>query len=348
MFLVAYAGGVTIGLGATWLSVWVRRRMHDPFQHNLLAVVTPLTAYLIAETVHASGVLAVVVSGLWVSQASPRLFPAHARQYVQTVMHFVTSLANAALFVLVGLEVQSAVRGLNTVGLTRGLIAVAAVSVAVIGVRFAWLFTSPYLIRLLDRRPRQRSLRLGARPRAVMAAAGFRGAVSLAAALSVPRTLHSGGGFPDRDLIVFVTAGVIAVTLLVQAPLLPPVVRWARLGGDAVIDRERRLAEITATERALAAISAMADDMGTGQDVVDQLRAEHERRLRALHADGDEADDTGERAWEAQYAALRLAVLSHQHETVVRMRDEGRIDDTVLRQIQTNLDLEEVQIRHHR
>jgi CPA1 family monovalent cation:H+ antiporter len=226
LFLLAYAGGVAIGLATTWLSVRVRRRLHDPFQHNLLAVITPLAAYLIAEAVDASGVLAVVVSGLWVSQASPRLFPAHARQYVQTVMHFVTSLANAALFVLVGLEVQSAVRGLNTVGLTHGLIAVAAISVAVIGVRFAWLFTSPYLIRLIDRRPRQRSLRLGARPRVVMAAAGFRGAVSLAAALSVPRALPSGAGFPDRDLIIFVTAGVIAVTLLVQAPLLPPVVRW--------------------------------------------------------------------------------------------------------------------------
>jgi monovalent cation:H+ antiporter, CPA1 family len=352
MFLVAYVGGLAIGLGATWLSVRIRRRMHDPFQHNLLAVITPLTAYLIAEAVDASGVVAVVVSGLWVSQESPRHFPAHARQYVQTVMHFVTSLANAALFVLVGLEVQSAVRDLNTVGLTRGLIAVAAISVAVIGVRFGWLFTSPYVIRLLDRRPQQRSLRLGARPRAVMAAAGFRGAVSLAAALSVPRTLDSGGAFPDRDLIVFVTAGVIAVTLLVQAPLLPPVMRWARLRGDAAIDRERRLAEITATEEALAVISALADDLGADEDVADQLRSEYDRRLRILRAEEDEEDDAGERErareWEEQYAALRLAALSHKHEIVVRLRDEGRIDDTVLRQIQTNLDLEEVHLARHR
>jgi CPA1 family monovalent cation:H+ antiporter len=95
----------------------------------------------------------------------------------------------------------------------------------------------------------------------------------------------------------------------------------------------------------------MADDLGAGQDVADQLRAEHDRRLRVLRTDGDEADDAGERdgarEWEEQYAALRLAVLSHKHDTVVRMRDEGRIDDTVLRQIQTNLDIEEVQITHH-
>jgi monovalent cation:H+ antiporter, CPA1 family len=349
LFLLAYGGGVAIGLGVTWLGVWVRRRLDDPFLHNVLAVITPLTAYLIAETVHASGVLAVVISGLWVSRVSPRLFPAHARQYVQTVMHFVTSLANAALFVLVGLEAQSAVRGLSTVGLTRGLIAVAAVSLAVIGVRFAWLFTSPYLIRLLDRRPRQRSLRLGARPRTVMAAAGFRGAVSLAAALSVPRALHSGAGFPDRDLIVFVTAGVIAVTLLVQAPLLPSVVRWARLSGDAAIDRERRLAEITATERVLEAISELAGDVGAREDVADQLRAEYDRRLRVLRTDEDAASEgDGTRDWEEQYAQLRLAAVSHKHDTVVRLRDEGEIDDTVLRQIQTNLDLEEVQISRHR
>lgn len=256
MFLVAYLGGIAIGLATTGLSIQLRRRLQDPFQHNILAIVTPLAAYLIAETVEASGVLAAVVSGLWVSRASPRLFPAVARQYVQTVMAFLTMLANAALFVLVGLEVQSAVRGLSTVGRTTGLAAVVAVSAAVIGVRFAWLFTSPYLIRLIDRRPQQRAMRLGGRPRTVMVAAGFRGAVSLAAALAVPHTLGSGEEFPDRDLIIFVTAGVIAVTLLVQGPLLPRIVRWARLEDDGEAGRERSLAETTALEEARDALPA--------------------------------------------------------------------------------------------
>ncbi len=340
MFLVAYLGGIAIGLVTTWVSVQWRKRLEDPFQHNILALATPLAAYLIAETAEASGVLAVVVSGLWVSRASPRLFSADARQYVQTVMGFLTALANAALFVLVGLEVQSAVRDLDTVGLTQGLVAVVAVSAAVIGVRFAWLFTSPYLIRLLDRRQKQRAMRVGARPRAVMAAAGFRGAVSLAAALAVPHDL------PDRDLIVFVTAGVIAVTLLVQAPLMPRIVRWAKLTDDGGAEREQRLAEVTAIEETMNALPALAEQVGAGRAAADQLREEFEQRLQMVRADGPDNGD-GARKREHEDRELRLAVIAHKHAIVVRLRDEGTIDDEVLHRIQTGLDFEEVQIRHH-
>ncbi|MGK5684200.1 Na+/H+ antiporter [Actinoplanes sp. URMC 104] len=339
-FALAYLGGIAVGLAATWLSVQVRRRLRDPFQHNVIALATPLAAYLVAEELEASGVLAVVVCGLWVGRTAPRLFPAEARQYVQTVMGFLTTLANAALFVLVGLEVQSAVRGLSTVGLAQALVAVVAVSAAVIGVRFAWLFTSPYVIRLIDRRPRQRELRLGARPRTVMAAAGFRGAVSLAAALAVPESLAG------RDVIVFVTAGVIAVTLLVQAPLLPRIVRWARLTGDGAAERERHLAEVTALEEARDALPGLAGTVGAGGAVAGRLREEFDRRLEMLRADGPDGGD-GARRQQEQDRELRLATLAHKRDTLVRLRDEGTIDDEVLRGIQTTLDFEEVQLRHH-
>ena len=151
MVLIAYGGGVVAGLVVAWLTVQVRRRLHDPVQHVLLALVAPLCAYLLAEAVDASGVLAVVVTGLWVSRASPRFFSAAARREVQTVMSFATSMLNSALFVLVGLEVVSAVESLGGTGLARGLLVGLAVSAAVVGARFAWLFTSPYLIRVLDR-----------------------------------------------------------------------------------------------------------------------------------------------------------------------------------------------------
>ncbi len=348
MFVLSYVGGVAIGLAVTWLSVQVRRRLTDAFQHTLLAVLTPLTAYLIAEAASVSGVLAVVVSGLWVGRVSPHLFPAYARQYVQTVMNFLTSLANAALFVLVGIEAQSAVRGLTTVGRARGVLMVVGISAVVVAVRFGWLFTSPYVIRLLDRRPRQRALRLGSRPRAVMAAAGFRGAVSLAAALAVPHLLDSGMPFPDRDLIIFVTAGVILVTLLVQAPLLPRVIRWARLTGGNESARERRRAEIAATEGAVASLPELAAQQGTDPGITDQLRAEYTRRLRVLRADQDDVGADDAAGWDQQYANLRSAVIAHKHDAVVTMRDNGDIDDEVLRQIQDNLDAEQVSVDRHR
>jgi CPA1 family monovalent cation:H+ antiporter len=350
LFSIAYAGGVVAGLVVTWLAVQVRRRLDDPAQHVLVAILAPLGAYLLAETVEASGVLAVVVSGLWVSRASPRMFSAAARKQVDTVMSFLTSLLNSALFVLVGMEAVSAVLELGGGGLARAALAALAVSVAVIGVRFAWLFTSPYLIRLLDRRPEQRRMRLGARPRAVMAAAGFRGAVSLAAALAVPQLLATGEPFPDRDLIVFVTAGVIAATILVQAPLLPLVVRWARLHQDGeAVERERRRAEAIALEEALEALPGFAAELGTDRQVADQLRAEYDRRLQIVRADGhDEVPDDGAASWEEQHADLRVALLRRKHDTIVRLRDRDEIDDGVLQEIQAVLDLEWILVDRHR
>jgi len=251
---------------------------------------------------------------------------------------------NGSLFVLVGLEVQSAVRDLTSVDLVRGLVAVAAVSAVVIGTRFVWLFTTPYVIRVLDRRPQQRARRVGARPRVVVAVAGFRGAVSLALALAVPRTLSSGSPLPGRDLIVFVTAGVIVVTLA-QGLLLPGVVRWARLPHDTTVDEERHLAETLATEGALAVIPQLAAELGVDPSVAERLRGEYDEHLDVVRADGDGADEAAPALrQDQQYTALRLAVLAHKRATVVGLRDEGRIDDTVLRQVQTRLDIEEVRL----
>ncbi|WP_127503839.1 Na+/H+ antiporter [Actinoplanes solisilvae] len=340
-FVLSYGGGVVTGLAVTYLVLQFRKRLTDAFQHTLFAVVTPLAAYLLAEAAEVSGVLAVVVSGLWVGRVSPLAFPAYARQQVRTVMNFLTALANCALFVLVGLEAQSAVRGLSSVGLVRGLLIAAGVCGVIIGVRFGWLFVSPYIIRALDRRPSQRARRLSSRPRAVMASAGFRGAVSMAAALSVPHTIASGEPFPDRDLIIFVTAVVIGVTVLVQAPLLPRVVRWAHMGEDRSVEQERHRAEVESTEHALAELPELAGRLGTPPEVVEQIRIEYDRRLRSLH-DGEPG--RGRRATEQQrqYIDLELAMLADKHDTIIGMHRRGEIDDEVLRAVQDVIDQEKV------
>jgi monovalent cation/hydrogen antiporter len=344
LFLLAYGGGAVTGVVTAWLAMRARRWLDDPLQDNVVTVLTPFAAFLFAQAVHGSGVLAVVVTGLIVSQAGPRVIHADTRQLTEAFWTLSTFLLNGSLFVLVGLELQSAVRGLASAALARGLVAVAAVSAAVIGARFAWLFTTPYLIRLLDRRPQQRLRRVGARARVVSGIAGFRGAVSLAAALAVPETVTSGAPFPDRDTIIFVTSGVIVVTLVVQGLLLPVVVRWARLPHDGSVEQERHLAETLATEAAIAAIPQLAADLGTDSDVVGRLRREYEKHLRVLHAGDDGADDEAALRYEQQYAALRLAVIARKRATVVRLRDERRIDDTVLRQVQDRLDIEEVRL----
>jgi Na+/H+ antiporter len=344
LFLLAYAGGAGAGAVTAWLGLRARHYLDDPLQENVVTILTPFTAFLFAAAIHGSGVLAVVVSGLIMSQAEPRVVRADTRQMAEAFWTLSTFLLNGSLFVLVGLELQSAVRGLASGALDRGLAAVGAVSAAVIGARFAWNFTTPYLIRLLDRRPQQRLRRVGARARVVSAVVGFRGAVSLAAALAVPETVASGAPFPDRDTIVFVTSGVIVVTLVLQGLLLPSVVRWARLPRDGSVDQERHLAETLATEAAIAAIPQLAAEQGTDSDVASRIRREYEKHLRVLHAGDEGADDEPALRYEQQYSALRLAVIARKRATVVRLRDERRIDDTVLRQIQDRLDIEEVRL----
>ncbi|WP_105970940.1 Na+/H+ antiporter [Streptomyces geranii] len=345
LFLISYVGGAAAGAVTAWLGLRLRRLFTDPILGNVALIVIPFTAYLLAEEIEASGVLAVVVAGLVMSQAGPRFAGVAAmRRQAEAFWSLATFVLNGALFVLVGLQAQSAARTLSGSDLTDALIAVATVSATLIAARFAFLHSFPYLIRLLDRRPQQRLRRMGNRPRAVMSLAGFRGAVSLALALSVPITLDSGDPFPNRDTIVFVTSGVIVVTLLVQGLLLPAVVRWAGLPRDTVADEERLLAESTAAEEAYEALPDIVAGLGTDPEIAERIRREYETHLQAAHAGEDETDDRQAVRHAEQDAALRLALLAHKRATVVRLRDDNHIDDSVLRQVQARLDLDEVRL----
>jgi CPA1 family monovalent cation:H+ antiporter len=248
---------------------------------------------------------------------------------------------SSALFLLVGLQAQSAVRNLTSTSSVRALADIVAVAAVVVGARWAWLYTTPYLIRLVDRREAQRSRRVGARQRTVSATAGFRGAVSLALALAVPNQLADGAPFPDRDLIIVIACGVIVLTLL-QALLLPTVVRWARLPADTSVDEERHLAEVATTDAAYEAIDLTAQHLGSDERVVDRVRHEIDKRRMLLAADG--AADHAAVQHDDQYTALRLALLGRERATLVQLRDEQQIDDIVLRQVQARLDQEEVRL----
>jgi CPA1 family monovalent cation:H+ antiporter len=285
-----------------------------------------------------------VVSGLMLSRIDPRVVRADTRRQAEAFLSLSTFLLNGALFVLVGMELHSAVTGLPSFDLTRGLILVVVVSAAVIAMRFVFLFASTYLIRLLDRRPRQHRRGVSNRALAVSGVVGFRGAVSLAAALAIPQTVASGGPFPARHMIIFVTAGVIVVTLVVQGLLLPGVVRWARLPRDTHIEQERHLAETAAAEEALNAMPQIAAELSTHPDVVERMRHEYEEHMRVLRANRAGAEDDPAVRHDEHYTALRLALLAHKRATVIRLRDERRIDDAVLRQVQAALDIEEVHL----
>jgi hypothetical protein len=178
----------------------------------------------------------------------------------------------------------------------------------------------------VDRRPQQRLRRVSNRARIVRGTAGFRGAVSLAAALAVPHALDDGGPFPDRDVIVFITAGVVFVTITVQGLLLPAVVRWARLPRDTFAEQERRLAERLTTEEALAALPRLTDELGADPPLGDRLSREYARHLELLRADPDTVDEPVQRR-ERDYTPLPLAALAQKRTSLIRLRDEHRACD---------------------
>ena len=339
LLVVAYVGGVLAGIVVGLISWQVRKRMDDPMLESIAMLVTPFAAFLLADTINASGVLAVVVCGLFMSQVAPRITGAVTRQIFIPFWALSTTVLSSALFVLIGISAQGAFRSLNSASVLRALVDILAVTAVVIGVRWLWLYTTPYLIRLVDRRPAQRERRVPARQRVVSAVAGFRGAVSLAAVLAVPHKLDSGAPFPDRDLVVLIACGVIMLTLL-QALLLPAAVRFARLPTDTSVDDELQIADEYTLDAAIEILDSTADELGSGEMVVQRVRHDLEKQRKLLAAAGAEGDPIIQH--DDQYRTLSLALIGRRREALLQLRDEQRIDDIVLRRVQARLDQEEV------
>jgi Na+/H+ antiporter len=293
-----------------------------------------------------SGVVAVVVSGLILSYVGPRVIRARSRVQSFAFWDISTFMLNGSLFVLVGVQIPRAVRQIRAtdVSFTHAVLIALAVTGVVIATRLLWTFLLPYVVRAVDRRPSQRLRRVGWRQRVTSGWAGFRGAVSLAAALAVPSTLTGGSPFPDRDLIFFVTSVVILVTVVLEGTTLPAVVRWAHLPEDTARAEELRLARATSAEAALDALPRVAAELGVGEHLLESVRAEYEEHAAVMAAEDDPDDHTdAAQRWNLT-RQLRLGVLEHKRQAVTRLRDENRIDDIVLRELQSSMDLEEVRL----
>ncbi|PRB63162.1 Na+/H+ antiporter [Microbacterium sp. MYb45] len=279
--LISYVGGIAAGVVIAGLGYLLLRRTSSTIVINVALLLIPFTAFLAAEMVHASGVLAVVVAGLIVAYVSPRVTTASSRRQADAAWPFGVFLLNGALFVLIGLEVQYVVHEISAAAIGRLVLITLAVWATLLVVRYVFQVLNVLFQRQTGGRPAR-----GARSRArvVSTMAGMRGAVSLAIALSVPATITEGGVVSGRDEIVFVTAGVIMLSLLVQAPLLPALVRWARFPVDHVEDEEYELAERAISGAALAALDDLAAEHGIGQEVRDRVRTEGYAMLEFANA----------------------------------------------------------------
>lgn len=340
LFALSYVGGAAAGILVACAAYLLLVRVRDPLIINITLLITPFAAFLLAEAIHASGVLAVVAAGLIISFTSGRISTAASRRQTESAWPLGSYLLNGALFVLIGLQVQAAMHDIDARDIGRLLLSTVAVWLALIIIRFVFQTISVAVIRVLDRRPSQRGRRMSYRARIVSSIAGFRGAVSLAIALSVPLVLNDGTPLPGRDDVIFISAGVIVLTMLVQGPLLPIVVRWARLPEEPE-EEELRLAELAITSAASAAVDELGEELGTSAGVRGRVANEYQTHLsviQALKAGTDQDSTTQSRQEETN---LRQALLERKREVLLGLRLAGTVDDTVARRIQTRLDVEE-------
>ena len=350
-FLVAAVGGATIGYALALAIAWVRRRLDDPLLENAISLLTPFAAFLPAEHVHASGVLAVVVAGLYLGRRAPVLLSSSTRLQGQALWAMVTFLLEGFVFALIGLQLPAVLDGLADRPLTETLLTAGAVTVTVVVARVVWVFPTTYLPRRLSRRVRDKDPSPPWRYPALISWAGMRGVVSLAAAFALPADM------PGRDLILFTTFVVILTTLVVQGTSLPWLVRRLDLDDDGSAertDREVAVADHHIARSALAELERVVAEERLPVTVVDELRSHLEDRVRHAHAvlggcPGEDEYDDGARPSDARAieervttAELRQRLVAVERAELLRLYDERDIDDEVLRRVQAQLDVEEV------
>jgi CPA1 family monovalent cation:H+ antiporter len=349
-FLWAPAGGVVIGLLVGMAVVWARPKVRDASIEIALSLLTPYIAYLPAEHLGTSSVLAVVTAGLYVARRIPQIVTPSARLRAYAVWDAVVFILNCLVFILIGLQLPDILAHLKGEMSMRLLIAYGAlVSLATVLVRIGWVFTATILARWIPWVRRNEPMP----PRGqvfVIAWTGMRGIVSLAAALALPTS------FPHRELILFFTFCVILTTLLAQGLSLPWIIRRLRVHEDGDQDREeevmaRYLSALAAIERLDALSAPHPGAAPTAEPVnpaaVARVRADYEHRIgyysaRLANPSAAE-DDAAEHACCTVEDAQREAIAAERR-MLLRLRDDGVIGDEILRRVQHALDLEESQL----
>jgi CPA1 family monovalent cation:H+ antiporter len=337
MFALAVVGGIAVGWGVGWLVHQVRRRLDDPQVESALGLVVPFGAYLAGEAVHSSGVLAVVVAGLYLGYRAPETGYA-TRLQDQAVWQASDTILESVVFALIGLQLTAVVRdaGAGADLVVYGLVVTAAAVLA----RVVWVFPATYLPRVLFRGIRRNDPVPSWRWPTVISWAGMRGVVTLAAAFAIPPEV------PQRDTLVFLAFFVTIATLLLHGLTLPVVIR--RLGVRDTGGTADLLAEAQAQQAAAQAAMARLDELVADEPEDSPVRrtAAKLRRLSELRANsawerlGRPESETGE-APSTLYRRLRREMLVQARDEFVARRDAGEIDDEVLRQVLHELDLEE-------
>ena len=332
-FAVVSLGGIGIGMVGGLAFIGLHRLIGDAFTEVLVSLSIPYTLYVLAESVHCSGVLAVVAAGLIRGRYTPVIVSAEMRILARSVWNILVFMLNSLVFILIGMAL-SGVMGRLT-GFSAAELATHAFSVTLVAilVRFAWVYTASFVPRWLSARLRAAEAAPQRGEVFIMSWCGMRGIVSLAAALALPLNVESGEPFPNRDLLIFLTFVVISVTLVLQGLTLTSLIRWLKLGTDPSAHEEHMRARVALGKAAVAAIDAVAANEQMPRDLVARVRAEFSDRIGAAMPHGEHSFSFGR--------DLRLAAVRAERQELIRIWRAGEISDEILHHLEEELDYEE-------
>jgi monovalent cation/hydrogen antiporter len=334
-----------------WVISRVRRWTEDPLVEITISLFTPYAAYVPAEELGASGVLAAVAAGLYLGWYSPEMSAPQNRLQATTVWEVLPFLLNSLLFVLIGLQLPNILERLSgEYSMVKVLLYAALVSLVVLGTRLLWTFPVAYLPQYLSRTLRERDPYPPWQQVAVVSYTGMRGAVSLAAALAIPLTIEGEAPFPGRDLILFLTFCVILITLVPQSFSLPFVIRRLGLEGEESDEEHEEVeARLKAAEAALKRIEELEDEDWVREDTARWIRNLYEFRRRRFAARFDRQPESGESDGDPEerslaFQRLRRELLSAERTALLELRNQGRLSDETRRRIERDLDLEDARL----
>jgi CPA1 family monovalent cation:H+ antiporter len=344
-FLGDAGGGIAIGLVVGWVIAEIRKRVNDVNTELTISLFSAYGAFVPADQLGVSGVLAVVACGLVLGFRAPEIASPESRMQGFALWSILTFLLNATLFILIGLQLPNIVDGLSGEPAGQVVGYAAVICGVVIAMRFVWTNVMTAVIRTLDRRPSQLARRASWQARTIGAWSGMKGAVSLAAALALPLTTNSGEPFPGRDLIQFITFSLILVTVVGQGLTLPWLIRRLGVIEDGADEENEELkARLVIARAALTRVDELEGEEWTREETVERVRALYNFRTRRFKARAGKLDDPDADGIEDRsiaYQRLMHEIYAAQRVELVRLRNQRRISSDVMRRVERELDLEE-------
>lgn len=339
-------GGAAIG-GLVGLGVdWILRRLDDPPVQITISLLAPFVAYLGAEHLGCSGALSIVTAGVFIGWRLPRMITARTRLELNSFWQMLVYLLNGIIFIFIGLQLPQVVGGLGHKSWRLLAYEAGVVSAVIVGVRLFWVFPSAYLPRFLFPKIRARDPYPDWRHLIVIGWSGMRGVDSLATALGLPFITAAGKPFPGRDTIIFISFVVILVTLVAQGLTLPLLIRVLNVKGDGKADQEEHVARVAANKAALLFLESLAESGKENATQLDLLQAQYHERLAQLESNEDTAaSETREMERPSSpFRDLALGALKVEHDTLIDLRNQHRINDETLRVVQRDVDLAEARL----